>query len=110
MDVTIADLAAYGPMAFGLIALLVIWKSIVVPELRRSRNNVQDLQRIASLGKETAEANRATAELLVATSSAARGTAYVLKECMKLVIELQRQNHLPTPEQIEADFKSETEP
>ena len=108
-----STLADYGLIGFGVAALVTIWKGIVAPELQRSRQSstklAADLQRIADTTNETAVTIQQTAEVLGVTSSATHGTATLLKECSKLVLELRRANTLPTPQEIEAALESENE-
>lgn len=52
--------AHYGPVAFGVIALVVVWQAIVSPELRAQR------EREATTTKETVGAIRSLTEAVTA--------------------------------------------
>lgn len=45
----------YGPYAFGLISLLIMWYVIVAPELARNRVQFDQLQSLAETMRDTAE-------------------------------------------------------
>jgi hypothetical protein len=45
----------YGPLAFGLIALLIIWRYIIVPELSASRSAEAERAKVAAALQATAE-------------------------------------------------------
>jgi hypothetical protein len=44
----------YGPYAFGLVSLLVVWFAIVDPTLRNNRVDVEALRQVATQQAETA--------------------------------------------------------
>lgn len=52
-DVTGLLVQNYGPIAFGLIALLILWKAIVAPQMASSRLDLDALTKIAELNRET---------------------------------------------------------
>lgn len=55
-DATAAIIQSFGPIAFGVVALLVIWKWIVKPELDAARTNTAAVANlIASLTALTGE-------------------------------------------------------
>lgn len=45
----------YGPYAFGLVSLFVMWYVIVAPELARNRVEFDQLQSLAETMRDTAE-------------------------------------------------------
>ena len=72
---------AYGPYAFGVLSLLIVWFSIVKPELNSraldfasqmeiveaQRNNIDGMRSIASTMESTADSIRITATILEKT-------------------------------------------
>lgn len=45
----------FGPYAFGVISLLIIWFVIVAPELDRTRASAQEFRDVADTQRKTAE-------------------------------------------------------
>lgn len=44
----------YGPVAFGLIALLILWRVIVAPTLSKNAVDMGELKAISEVNRETA--------------------------------------------------------
>jgi hypothetical protein len=62
---------AFGPIAFGLVSLLVLWRYIVAPELARSRSVAELLGRtVADIGRAVESAKEAAASAREAAGSA----------------------------------------
>lgn len=53
---------AYGPIGFGLIAVIVLWRVIIAPELALQREGIQTLATIANATRETAASCNQAAE------------------------------------------------
>jgi len=58
----------YGPYAFGLIALLIIWYAIVHPQLERTKVDYEEFTRGADTMQDAAQTLRHTAEVMERTS------------------------------------------
>lgn len=60
-------LSQYGPVAFGVVAVLLLWRVIIAPELAASREtgkvNAAALQAAAQDMRAAADANRSSAEV-----------------------------------------------
>lgn len=54
VDQAIQGLSAYGPYAFGMVSLLLLWYAIVKPTIERNAIDVKSLQVIADTMKEAA--------------------------------------------------------
>jgi len=54
-EVASAIVQYYGPLAFGVIALLIIWRHIIAPELSASRSAEAERAKVASALQVTAE-------------------------------------------------------
>jgi hypothetical protein len=64
---------SFGPIAFGLFSVLVIWRHVVLPELDKQKLILNQVERITNTANETARANeRAAAELRQTLDSARR--------------------------------------
>lgn len=57
--------SAYGPIGFGLVALLILWRAIVAPELQTAR------EQSARLGAQFVEAAKALQQATAHTTTAA---------------------------------------
>jgi len=58
----------YGPYAFGVMALLLIWFVIVRPELARSKTDYEEFNRGAQVLRDTSQTMRITADVMERTS------------------------------------------
>lgn len=57
-------LSVYGPYAFGVVSLLMIWYLIVGPELNRNRLDFDRMQAVAEIQSDTAKTLQSSAETL----------------------------------------------
>lgn len=55
----------YGPIAFGLVALLVLWKGIVAPELASVRASVAQQTLAMYAARDAAQASHTAATVLI---------------------------------------------
>jgi hypothetical protein len=55
----------YGPIAFGLVSLLLLWKGIVVPELAAVRTSVAQQTLAIYAARDAARASETAAQVLV---------------------------------------------
>lgn len=62
-------MTVYGPYAFGVASLLLIWFFIVQPELARNRIDFEKQQAIVDTQREIAATQKQTAETLDRTAS-----------------------------------------
>lgn len=82
-QITAAASPEYGPYGFGLVALLILWRVVVAPELDRARVTAETyaraVQATAAACESALEASRvnkaATEQLLSALTSNKRGDA-----------------------------------
>lgn len=72
----------YGPIAFGVVALLVIWKTIVAPQLKQ--NKIESDTILA-----TARINHDTARMLDSLASTLNAS---IKEAARLADKLEQAN------------------
>lgn len=61
-------IAAYGPYAFGIVSLLIIWFAIVQPELENNRVSTSEIRSVADTQRRTAELLERTALRLEAVA------------------------------------------
>lgn len=59
----------YGPYAFGVLSLLLVWYAIVAPTLAANRIDTAALKAISDTLSRTASTNESTAQSLAATAS-----------------------------------------
>lgn len=62
-------MTVYGPYAFGVVSLLVIWFTIVRPELARNQLDFDRQQSIVDTQREIASTQKQTAETLDRTAA-----------------------------------------
>lgn len=73
---------SYGPIAFGLVSVIILWRVIIAPELELQRAGIQELAKITNATVSTAEkckdaTERAEniAQILAATCPRSQGAA-----------------------------------
>lgn len=93
---------AFGMAAFGVIALLAIWKVIVSPILSAQKSESENLRATAAAlvttaaaNEATARANQATAQCLQETSAVLDATCDSLKQILHSA--LRSHGHPPAP-------------
>jgi len=73
----------YGPIAFGIVMLVVVWRIIVAPELAASRAALASLATAAESNKAAAATSLQAAEVSKATAVTLQGAAQTLKEARR---------------------------
>lgn len=73
-------LSAYGPYAFGVTSLLLIWFTIVAPELKSRQLDYDKHTEIVSQQKAMAETMKMTAITMQTTATTMEATAQLLSE------------------------------
>ena len=73
----------YGPYAFGVASLLLIWFSIVKPELQRSAIDLKAVQAITTELSQVTMTSNNTAQQQQATAEAMKTTAVILSDIVK---------------------------
>ena len=76
-------LSAYGPYAFGVTSLMVIWFTIVAPELRNRQLDYDKHAEIVSQQKAMAETMKMTAATMAKTATTMEATAVLLSETIR---------------------------
>jgi hypothetical protein len=84
----------YGPIGFGVIALILLWKVIVAPELtaQRATSTIQTatLESASEELRQTAASLRLTAETQRETANTMRQTSNALTETVRAIAVLQQ--------------------
>ena len=84
----------YGPIAFGVVALIILWKVIVAPELtaQRATSTIQTatLESASEELRQTAASLRMTAETQRETAYTMRQTSNALTETVRAIAALQQ--------------------
>ena len=84
----------YGPIAFGVVALIILWRVIVAPELtaQRAASSIQTatLNSASEELRETAASLRMTAETQRETANTMRQTSNALTETVRAIAVLQQ--------------------
>lgn len=70
---------AYGPYAFGVITLLIVWFVVVRPTLEANRIDTQEVQQIAETLRDVSESNRLVSTSVERTSQTMAATADTLE-------------------------------
>lgn len=91
MDFTAIVVEHYGPIAFGLIAVVILWRVVVAPTMRENRVDRETMEQAMTTTKSIAEANRAAAELCNSTAATLAATAGVLDRCLTSALKLNAQ-------------------
>lgn len=73
-------LSAYGPYAFGVTSLLLIWFTIVAPELKSRQLDYDKHTEIVTQQKAMAETMKMTAITMQTTATTMEATAQLLSE------------------------------
>jgi hypothetical protein len=73
----------YGPYAFGVISLLIVWFSIVKPELQRSVLDFQAMQTVTTELKVVQDISAKVSSQQQATADTMQRTAELLSEIVK---------------------------
>ena len=75
----------YGPYAFGVASLLLIWFTIVKPELSARNVNYEAHLKVISELKELNNANQETARTIETTAESLQITATILERTVQLL-------------------------
>ena len=76
-------LSAYGPYAFGVTSLLIIWFTIVAPELKSRQLDYDKHAEIVSQQKAMAETMKMTAITMQSTANTMETTAQLLSDTVR---------------------------
>lgn len=81
---------AYGPYAFGIIAVVTLWLLIVRPELKANRASTKELLTAMQLGKDTANILKQTAGLVSGIVETQNALVKSLRDSVSRLEELRR--------------------
>jgi hypothetical protein len=84
----------YGPLAFGLICVLMIWQFIMQPQLDAKDLDYEEHRKLILTMHDTASAMNATAATMQSTSHVLERQAEVLKEILGVVKENRTREHV----------------
>lgn len=81
MSFSLADIAKqYGPFAFGLVSLMVIWLTIMQPELTRRNLDFEQQQEVLSQQREITKAQRDISDSQAVTAKMIENSSESLAE------------------------------
>lgn len=75
--------SAYGPYAFGVTSLMLIWFTIVAPELRNRQLDYDKHAEIVSQQRAMAETMKMTAATMAKTATTMEATAVLLGQTVR---------------------------
>lgn len=77
----------YGPLAFGLVCVLLIWRMVMQPQLDAKNIDYEEHRKIVSTMQSTAAAMSSTAATMQSTSQVLERQSEVLAEILQVVRE-----------------------
>ena len=82
---------AYGPYAFGVVSLLIVWFSIVKPELNARQLDFATQKEIVDAQRANTEAQKSVATTMQSTAESMKITATILENIVSDINERNRE-------------------